>query len=206
MCFRFRSVPFPFCFLSSASVPVLTTWPLFLPVLFLPASASQWLLRCALPLSLLWLSPFFPTRFPVSSSPVLRTRLSVCFLSPFINSLPQLFLKCFPSALALGLFPFLPLSFVCFRSGSGYSAFCFFLSSSSLLCLSAALQVLPLFLSASLLFPVLSNLVSHVFFPGSSYSAFCISFLRSLSRLTVTTSVSHPSSFRLPASSPLLSL
>ena len=70
--------PLSFCFLSSASVPVLTTWPLFLPFLFLPASASQWLLRCAL------------------------------------------------------------------------SAF------------------------ASLALPVLSDLISHVFFPGSSYSAFCL--------------------------------
>ena len=83
---------------------------------------------------------------------ILRTRLSVCFLSPFLDSLPQLFLKCFPFALA----------------------FCFFLSSSSLLRLSAAFQVLPLCLSTSLLFPVLSDLVSYVFFPGSSYSAFCL--------------------------------
>ena len=68
-----------FRFLSSASVPVLATRPLFLPFLFLPGSASQWLLlRCSL------------------------------------------------------------------------SAF------------------------ASLVFPVLSNLVSHVFFPGSSYSASCL--------------------------------
>ena len=104
---------------------------------------------------------------------ILRTRLSVRFLSPFPVSLPQLFHWCFPFALAFGLFPFLPLSFVRFRSGSGYSAFCFFLSSSSLLRLSAAFQVPPLCLSTSLLSPVLSDLVSYVFFPGSSYSAFC---------------------------------
>ena len=51
------------------------------------------------------------------------------FLSPLPDSLPQLFLRCLPCALAFGLSPFLPLPFVCFRSGSGYSALCFFLSS-----------------------------------------------------------------------------
>ena len=96
------------------------------------------------------------------------------FLSPFPDSLPQLFLRCLPCAFAFGLSPSVPLSFVRFSSGSGYSAFCFFLSSSSPLRLSAACRVLPLCLSASLLFPVLSDLISHVFFPGSSYSAFCL--------------------------------
>ena len=47
-------------------------------------------------------SPFFPTRFPMSSFPVLRTRLPVCFLSPFPDSLPQLVLRCLPCAFALG--------------------------------------------------------------------------------------------------------
>ena len=42
----------------------------------------------------------------MSSFPVLRTRRSVCFLSPFPDSLPQLFLRCLPCALAFGLFPF----------------------------------------------------------------------------------------------------
>ena len=44
------------------------------------------------------------------------------FLSPFLDSLPQLFLKCLPCAFAFGLFPFNWLSFVCLFSGSGYSA------------------------------------------------------------------------------------
>ena len=206
----------------------------------------------------------------MSSFPVLRTRLSVCFLSSFPDSLPQPFLRCFPFALAFGLFPFLPFSFVYFCSGSDYSAsvssfplssrfpltvghlsvlpfrsrFCGFprsllpdfsclpprfLYSASLMvsfrpslihsrsCSSGAYLVLllsvfslsfcflssasvpvpatrPLFLPflflpvsasqrlprcalsafASLAFPVLSDLVSHVFFPGSSYSAFCL--------------------------------
>ena len=46
------------------------------------------------------------------------------FLSPFPDSLPQLFLRCLPYALAFGLSPSDPLSFVRFSSGSGYSAFC----------------------------------------------------------------------------------
>ena len=44
------------------------------------------------------------------------------FLLPFPDSLPQLFLRCFPYAFAFGLFPFDRLSFVCLSSGSGYSA------------------------------------------------------------------------------------
>ena len=44
------------------------------------------------------------------------------FLSPFPDSLPQLFLRCLPCAFAFGLSPSDPLPFVCFSSGSGYSA------------------------------------------------------------------------------------
>lgn len=62
------------------------------------------------------------------SFPVLSTRLSVCFLSPFLASLPQLFHECLPCAFAFGLFPFHPVSFVPFCSGSDYSAFLFFRS------------------------------------------------------------------------------
>ena len=53
-----------------------------------------------------------------------RTRLAVCFLSSLPASLPQLFHECLPSAFAFGLFPFLPVSFVPFSSGSDYSALC----------------------------------------------------------------------------------
>ena len=44
------------------------------------------------------------------------------FLSPFPDSLPQLFLRCLPCAFAFGLSPSDPLSFVRFSSGSDYSA------------------------------------------------------------------------------------
>ena len=170
--------PLPFRWMTSASLSVPATQPLFLPFLFLPGPASQWLLRCALPLSLLWLSPFFPTRFPVSSFPVFRTRLSVCFLSPFPDSLPQLFLRCFPFALAFGLSPSVPLDDLRFPFGSGYSAS---VSSFPSLPVSAS-QWLPrcaLSAFASLAFPVLSNPVSRVFLLGSR-TRLSVCFLSSL--------------------------
>ena len=57
--------PLPLRFLSSASLPVLATQPLFLPFLSLPVSASQWLVRCAL-------SAFASLAFPVPSDLVSR--------------------------------------------------------------------------------------------------------------------------------------
>ena len=57
--------PLPIRFLSSASLPVRATQPLFLPFLFLPVSASQWHLRCSL-------SAFASLVFPVLSDLVSR--------------------------------------------------------------------------------------------------------------------------------------
>ena len=62
------------------------------------------------------------------SFPVLVLSIAVRFLSPFPVSLPQLFHRCLPFAFAFGLSPSVPLSFVHFSSGSGYSAFRSFLS------------------------------------------------------------------------------
>ena len=99
LCFRFRSFPRSFRFLSSASFPVPTTQPLFLPFLIASRSASQQLpsvLRFHLSAF-----PILPLLFrPVSraSSPVLSTWLPVCFLSSLPASLPQLFHRCFPSS------------------------------------------------------------------------------------------------------------
>ena len=97
------------------------------------------------------------------SFPVLRTRLSVRFLSSFPVSLPQLFHRCFPS---------FPLSFVRFSSGSGYSAsvssFPFFPASPHS-CLSGAAPLPSGFLTfhfRSARFPVLPF--------RFSYSAFCL--------------------------------
>ena len=80
-----------FCFFLSSFFP-------FPPLSCFSGAAS--------PLSLPCFSPFLPTWFPVSSFPVLRTRLSVCFLSSLPVSLPQLFHRCFPFAFAFGLFPY----------------------------------------------------------------------------------------------------
>ena len=119
------SVPLPFVRFPSASGYL--AFCFFLSSFFLSPPHSGFL-SAPSPLSLPWLSPFLPTWFPMSSLPVLRTRLSVRFLSSFPVSLPQPFHRCFPPALAFGLSPSLPFSFVHFRSGSNYSAFRSFLS------------------------------------------------------------------------------
>ena len=68
------------------------------------------------------------------SFPVLRTRLSVCFLSSLPVSLPQPFHRCFPSLpLSLvrffsGLFCLLSAFFRPLQPASDYSAFCAFFS------------------------------------------------------------------------------
>ena len=117
----------------------------------------------------------------MSSFPVLRTRLSVCFLSSFLDSLPQPFLKCFPFAFAFGLSPFLPLSFVRFRSGSDYSASVSSFPLSSRFPLTVVSSVL-LFRSRFLGFP-------HSFrpsFPCLLSWFFVLSFLHFLSPFTVS--------------------
>ena len=141
----------------------------------------------------------------MSSFPVLRTQLSVCFLSSFPVSLPQPFHWCFPFAFAFGLFPFLLLSFVCFCSGSDYSASVSSFPLSSRFPLTVVSSVL-LFCFRFLGFPR----SFRPSFPCLLSRFFVLSFLHflspSLSRLTVATSAPLPSSFRFPASSPLLSL
>ena len=97
------------------------------------------------------------------------------FLSPFPDSLPQLFLRCLPCAFAFGLSPSDPLSFVRFSSGSGYSAFCFFLFISSRPCLTAAFPVRPVAF-ASVAVPVIPGPVSRALFPGSC-TRLSVSFL-----------------------------
>ena len=195
-----------FRFLSSASVPVPATRPLFLPFLFLPVSASQRLPRCAL-------SAFASLTFPRSFRPDFPCLLSRFFVLGF------LFVSFRPSRLrshscstgaslmlSLSGFP-LPICFLInrFSSGSDYLAS---VSSFPLLpCLASQRlpQVLPLCLSASLLFHFRSTrfpLLSFRF----KYSVLCNSFLRSLFCLTVATSAPPPSSFRFPAFSPWLSL
>ena len=83
------------------------------------------------------------------SFPVPVLGLADGFLSPFPDSLPQLFLRCLPYALAFGLFPSDPLSFVRFSSGSGYSASVSSFPFSSLFRLTVASQMRPFCLPAS---------------------------------------------------------
>ena len=87
------------------------------------------------------------------------------FLSPFPDSLPQLFLRCFPYAFAFGLFPFDRLSFVCFSSGSGYSASVSSFPLSSRLRLTVASPVLPLTPFGFLAFPLPVHPVSRASLP-----------------------------------------
>ena len=155
-----------FHFLSSASVVAshysasASSFPCFLS-----PPHSGFLNASGFPLGL----PVFHLLFrlvSLASFPVSGTRLSVRFLSPFPDSLPQLFLRCVPCAFAFGLSPFLPLPFVHFRSGSGYSAFCFFFSLFFLFPPHSGFFSVP-FRFRFLVFPALSSLISHAFLPGS---------------------------------------
>ena len=96
--------PLPIRFLSSASVLLPATWPLFLPF-----RSSRFCLTVASPVHP---SAFASLAFPVLSDPISRvffpgsrTRLPVCFLSSLPISLPQPFHRCFPLAFAFGLSP-----------------------------------------------------------------------------------------------------
>ena len=77
-------------------------------------------------------SPFSRPGFPCLV-PVVCTRLSVSFLSPFLASLPQLFRKCLPGSVPLSVH--FPLAFVPFSAffrplvfGLWLLSLCFFLS------------------------------------------------------------------------------
>ena len=170
----------PLRFLSSAPLSVLATQPLFLPFLFLPVSASQWLPRCALSVFTSLAFPVLPDLishvfFPGS---LYSAYLSVSF-RPSLIRFPQLFLRCLPYAFAFGLFPFIRLSFVYLFSGSGYSASVSSFPLSSRLRLTVASSVHPLrfhFLGFPRSFrPDFSCLLSRFFVLGLS-----VSFLSSL--------------------------
>ena len=123
------------------------------------------------------------------------------FLSPFPDSLPQLFLRCLPCALAFGLFPSVPLSFVRFSSGSGYLASVSSFPLSSRLRLTVASSVLP-FRSRFLglprsLRPDLSCLPSRFFVLGSLFVSFRPSLIRSHSCSSSASLLLSPSGFSL---------
>ena len=189
--FAFGLFQVSFRFLSSASVSLPATWPSVLPF---PSS-------CFRLFSGLHSASVLPFGFPVfhllfrlvshASFPVSGTWLSVRFLSSFPASLPQLFHRCFPSfprpcvRFFPGLFCLLSASFRLLQPASDYSAFCAFFS------------LLPVLPWQRFLRCLLSSSVGPVSMPSFRfrYSASCISFLRSLSRLTVATSAPQPSDF-----------
>ena len=152
-----------FRFLSSPSVPVLTTQPSVLPF-----RSSRFRLTVASPVRLSafasWLSPFFPAWFPMLSFPVLV--LSFLFVSfrPSLIRFPQLFLRCFPYALALGIFRFPSGFFRPLQFRFRLLSLCFFLSALP----GSASQWLPRCAAsthASTVFPVRPGLVSHALLP-----------------------------------------
>ena len=125
--FRFHGLaPLPLLFLTPAVFApfrslqfwVLTTQPLcFLSLLFLSPPHSGFLSAPIL-LSLPRFSPFSPAWFPVHSFPVPVLSFAVCFLSPFLASLPQLFHECLPSFPLSLLFRHFPFRFRFLSSAS----------------------------------------------------------------------------------------
>ena len=187
--------PLSIHFLSSASLLVLTTQPLFLPFLFLPVSASQWLPRCSL-------SAFASLVFPVLSDLVSHvffpgSSYSDLCLFPFIplGFAPTAVPPMLPSCSRSWAFPSLPFSFVHFRS---------------VLTTQPSALSFPFFPFS----PGGGSSGASFFFRPACFHAFLpipvLSFLRFFSPITVSPHSSYlsVSAFFLsvPASSPLLSL
>lgn len=110
LCFRFRDFPLPVHFLSSVSF-LLQATQLSVPsvLFFLIPSLSDFLSASSFPFG----SDVFYLIFHLVSHisfQVSDTWLSVCFLSSFPASLPQLFYRCFP--LSTSLRPFLCRDFL----------------------------------------------------------------------------------------------
>ena len=183
--FRFLSVPSVLAPHYSASV---SSFPL------LPASASQWLPRCAL-------SAFASLAFSGPSDPVSRafslgSSYSASCLFPFIppGFAPTAIPPVLPFRFRLRAFPSLLLSFVRFRSVLTTQPSVFPFPSSR-----SPLSAVPTVLLSSSVRPV--SMPSFRF----RYSALCSSFLHPSSRPTVATPTSRPRPFGF-GRSPWLSL
>ena len=155
-CFRFLSVASVLGSDYSASV---SSFPCFL------SPPHSGFLSAPLSLSILRFSPFFPAWFPVHSFPVPVLSDPVCFLSPFLASLPQLFHECLPSAFASCIFRSASASFRPLLLSFRLLGLLFLPFRSSRFCLTVASTVPPLRFRF-LAFPVHSCLISHAFFPG----------------------------------------
>ena len=137
---------------------------------------------------------------PSSQVPVLGSTDG--FLSPLPDSLPQLFLRCLPCALAFGLSPSDPFPFGPFSSGSGYSASASsFPLSSRFPPHSGSSSVLPLrvrFLAFPRSFrPGFTCLLSRFFVLGFLFVSFHPSRFRSHSCSTGASLLLSPSGFPL---------
>ena len=170
---HFQYFPLPFRFLSSASLSLPATQPSVLPFLLFPVPPYSCFPGAPSPLSL--------PRFPLSPR-------------PDFSCLPSRFL--YSALLMVSFHPSLIRSRSCssgaylMLSLSVFSLPIRFLSSTSLPVLATWPLFLPFLLfpalphsgcfsgapfrSRFLAFPALSGLVSRAFFPGSSYSAFCL--------------------------------
>ena len=109
-CFPFAFAFGLFRFLSGSFRPLLFRFQLLsfliLPFLLFPVPPHSGFFSAPLLLSLLRFSPFFPAWFPVHSFPVPVLGVPVCFLLPYPDSLPQLFLRCLLPAFAFRIFRF----------------------------------------------------------------------------------------------------
>ena len=107
-CFRFRPFPFPAGFFRPLAVPVLTTQPSVLLFPFFLFPPLRGFLSAPLSLSFLRLFPVQSCLISHAFLPGSGTQLSVCFLSPFPDSLPT----AVPQVLTLCFrFRYFPLSF-----------------------------------------------------------------------------------------------
>ena len=171
---------FRFCFLSPAVFAFfrpLQFWVTTTQPLFLPFRSSRFCLTVASPVHASALassfSPFRFAWFPMLPFPVpVLGFLYVSFCPSLLRSH-----SCSTGAYLLHSLSVFSLSFHAlidrFRSGSGYSAFCFFFSFSSLPCLTAAPQVLWFCLSVSPFSPSVQPGFPCLPF-GFKYSAFCL--------------------------------
>ena len=140
---------------------------------FLPVSASQGLLQCSSSAFASYVFPVLSCLISHAFLPGSGTWLPVCFLSPFLASLPTAVPRVLPLCFRFRAFP-LPFRFLSSPSvlppATWPSVLPFrFLPASA----SQWLPQCDLSALASSVFPVLPSLVSHAFFPGSSYSASC---------------------------------
>ena len=132
---------FPFAFFRPLSFSFQLLSFLFFPFLLFPVLPKQICFPGARFRSHFLGFPFISGLISRAFLPGSCTRLSVSFLLPFPDSLPQLFLRCLPYAFAFGPFPFQSAFFRPLLFRFRLLSFLFFLSFSSRFRLTAAFPV-----------------------------------------------------------------